>query len=198
MSRPHFCKVNYCTHAHTQSHWHAIHFCSFTQAGLPANCTSNFWSMHTETSRFQLSPCKPQSQKNVFVVHAFWRITKCQLQVQLTWNNDVAVVVAAAAVFIIILAETTRKENRVNVNVCVNGKPSCEIHRHQQQMVFGNPGDSTPQNLPYLKQSFNEISGDDCQLLYTIWCKWWNRATGFAIPHSVYIYDPLPAVICFW
>ena len=33
-------------------------------------------------------------------------------------------------------------------------------------------------------------------VLFTIWCEWWNRATGFAIPGSVF--DPLHVVICFW
>ena len=42
----------------------------------------------------------------------------------------------------------------------------------------------TPQNLPYLKQSLVEIPGEDCRLLSTIRCKWWNRATGFAKPWS--------------
>ena len=36
---------------------------------------------------------------------------------------------------------------------------------------------STCQNLPYLKQSFGEMSGEDCQLLSTIRCEWWNRAS---------------------
>ena len=40
---------------------------------------------------------------------------------------------------------------------------------------------STPQNLPYLKQSLGEIPGEDCRLLSTIRCEWWNRVTGFAI-----------------
>ena len=53
---------------------------------------------------------------------------------------------------------------------------------------------STPQNLPYLKQC--EIPGEDCRLLPTIRCKWWNTATGFDISGSVF--DPLLAVICFW
>ena len=34
---------------------------------------------------------------------------------------------------------------------------------------------------------------EDSQLLSTIWCEWWNSATGIAIPGSVF--DPLPAVI---
>ena len=55
---------------------------------------------------------------------------------------------------------------------------------------------STPQNLPYLKQSLGEILGEDCRLLSTIRCEWWNRATGFAIPG--FVFDPLLAVICFW
>ena len=38
---------------------------------------------------------------------------------------------------------------------------------------------STHQNLPYLKQSLGEIPGEDCRLLSTIRCEWWNRATGF-------------------
>ena len=40
---------------------------------------------------------------------------------------------------------------------------------------------STPQNLPYLKQFLGEILGEDCWLLSTIRCEWWNRVTGFAI-----------------
>ena len=47
----------------------------------------------------------------------------------------------------------------------------------------------------YLKQSFGEMSGQGCRLLSTIWCEWWNSATGFAIPGSVF--NPLSAVICF-
>ena len=51
---------------------------------------------------------------------------------------------------------------------------------------------STLQNL---KQSLGEIPGEDCRLLSTIRCEWWNRAAGFAIPGSVF--DPLLAMICF-
>ena len=52
---------------------------------------------------------------------------------------------------------------------------------------------STPQNLPYLKQSLGEIPGEDCRLLSTIWCEWWNRVTGFTVPGSVF--NPLLAVM---
>ena len=55
---------------------------------------------------------------------------------------------------------------------------------------------STPQNLVYLKQSLGEIPGEDCWLLSTIWCMWWNRAISFTSSGSVF--DPLLAVICFW
>ena len=40
---------------------------------------------------------------------------------------------------------------------------------------------STPQNLPYLKQSLGEIPGEDCRLLSTIRFEWWNRVTGLAV-----------------
>ena len=48
---------------------------------------------------------------------------------------------------------------------------------------------STRQNLPYLKQSFGEIPGEDCRVISPIRFEWWTRATGSAVPGSVF--DPL-------
>ena len=48
---------------------------------------------------------------------------------------------------------------------------------------------STPQNLQYLKPSLGEIPWEDCRLLSTIRYEWWNRATGFTVPGS--LFDPL-------
>ena len=49
--------------------------------------------------------------------------------------------------------------------------------------------------LTIFETVFGEMSGEDCRPLSTIRCEWWNGATVFAIPCSVF--DPLPAVICF-
>ena len=48
---------------------------------------------------------------------------------------------------------------------------------------------STPQNLPYLKHSLDEIPGEDCRQLSTIRCEWWNWATGYS--RFCYVFDPL-------
>ena len=47
----------------------------------------------------------------------------------------------------------------------------------------------------YLKQSLGEMSGEDCRLLSTIRCEWWNRATGFAIPGLLLVsHEALPTM----
>ena len=79
-------------HARMHTHTHTLTCSTFSQfhtGGVPATCTSNFWTMHTNTCHFQVTVNLSQ-RKTFFVVHALWRITKCQLQ--LKWNNYVAAV----------------------------------------------------------------------------------------------------------
>ena len=57
------------TEAHTHTCWHAIHFyfCSFAQEGVPATYTSNYWTMHTKTSHFQVTV--NHSPRNIIYNH---------------------------------------------------------------------------------------------------------------------------------
>ena len=79
---------------------------------------------------------------------------------------------------------------------CLDGHIASRWHTTQSCIVSLYKKLLTPQTYYiWSNPAFGEMSGEDCRLLSTIRCEWWNSATGFAIPGCVF--DPLPAMICF-